>query len=289
MTPQEFRDSPTHGIDVDALGGSTEAENNAILKPVLLAATSWVNGKIGVESLQADERTDTFETRLSRRGEIVIYPRVVPVVSVTTIKYRVLPSHSWTTVDTSNIDRYKNRVVVRGIGTFGLNPSVGNLLIEAFDYRTPTDMDRLSRIPITVEFTYKAGYPITTLASNANAGATSVVITDATGVTAGQKLTIVDRYETEIVEVASDYESGTTIPLASALAYAHSAGDRVTAIPDAVRQATMLIAASLIRQAGSTSVTMEGTPSVIGGTTLDPSDMKIAEALLNDYRRVVPV
>ena len=71
----------------------------------------------------------------------------------------------------------------------------------------------------------------TTLFSSASGGATSIVVTSATGITASRRYKIrdADGAREEIVTVGSGYTSGTTIPI-SALKWARSAGAIIRSI-----------------------------------------------------------
>lgn len=73
----------------------------------------------------------------------------------------------------------------------------------------------------------------TTLAADAAAGATSIVLTAATGVADNIYLKVGDAGETEIVQVDPSWTSGTTIPLVTPLIRAHDAGDAVVQVDDA--------------------------------------------------------
>jgi hypothetical protein len=73
----------------------------------------------------------------------------------------------------------------------------------------------------------------TTLAADAAAGATSIVLAAATGVADNIFLKVGDAGETEIVQVDPSWTSGTTIPLQTPLVRAHDAGDAVVQVDDA--------------------------------------------------------
>lgn len=73
----------------------------------------------------------------------------------------------------------------------------------------------------------------TTLAADAAAGATSVVITSATGMADDLYFKAGDTGETEIVHVDPSWASGTTIPLTTPLIRAHDAGDAFVQVDDA--------------------------------------------------------
>lgn len=208
-----------HGIDwSELIPGGTQAENDAALQIILDQATDWVNTKVEMETLEARTTTETIESRMLRSGEILVYPRNWPINSVDSVRYRALPTLSWIDVDMGRVDVYRHKFVVRGLTKFTLGPNLLTAQDAFFWYRTPAEMTELSRVRMTVEYTYKHGY---------------------------------------------------------------------ATLPQAVKTATILYASALIKQRGAASATMNGNPSTIGGTTLDPSDMNIAASLLKPYKRVV--
>ena len=76
----------------------------------------------------------------------------------------------------------------------------------------------------------------TTLAADAAAGATSIVLTAATNIADNKFLMVGDATpvdETEIVKVDPAWTAGTTIPLTTPLVRAHDAGDAVVMVDDA--------------------------------------------------------
>lgn len=66
----------------------------------------------------------------------------------------------------------------------------------------------------------------TTLGAGASAGATSLTVASATGITAGRRYRVraVDGLTEEIVTVDAGYGGGTTVALAAALGYAYASG-----------------------------------------------------------------
>lgn len=82
-------------------------------------------------------------------------------------------------------------------------------------------------------------------------------------------------------------ERGPTIyPVTVEVTY-ESGYDTVEAIPVNVKTATILFAASLIKQRGSVSVNMSGTPNIMGGNPYNQTDENKAVALLQSMKRVV--
>ena len=110
-------------------------------------------------------------------------------------------------------------------------------------------------------YSYIAGYPHTTLASSAIAGATSITVNPPTpggtvlyGVYAGTALTIKDGANTETV-VASAAPTGLTVSLQSGLANAHNIpnspdGITVTALPNDLERACIHLTNVLLKAQG---------------------------------------
>jgi len=73
----------------------------------------------------------------------------------------------------------------------------------------------------------------TTMSADALAGATSIVLTSATGIADNQYLRIGDTDETEIRRVDPSWTAGTTIPLTAPLMRNHDAGDQVRQVDSA--------------------------------------------------------
>lgn len=92
----------------------------------------------------------------------------------------------------------------------------------AFDMSAYPDLvGHLLRAAVGADTTTAAAVS-TTLAAAAAIGATSITVTSATGITAGQALMLDTAANVEYVQVAPSYTTGTTIPLVNALTIAHA-------------------------------------------------------------------
>lgn len=267
------------------IAGGTTAQNDAELQNVIERASEWVNTECEVNTLLATTDTETVQTRINRSADIIVYPRNWPIISVTGVKYRFHPTHEWTTPDVTYIETWNDRFVIRSVTTLGGWAGSLAARIEPTSYRTPYDISTLNRLPVSVQYTYVNGYPMTELSSSALVDASTVSVKSATAIAAGQRLTIYDNEKTEHVTVAS--LAGTTVTLSAALKFAHAADVQISALPASVKQATITLTASLIKQRGSQSVTMNGTPSIMGGNPYDNKDERIAKELLRPFKRVV--
>jgi len=107
-----------------------------------------------------------------------------------------------------------------------------------------------------------------------------------------QDLKIYDGMYSEYVTVASNYVFGsTTVPITQALLYSHSAGVSISALPPAIKEATILATTAMLKVRGDSSLTMSvGTmPNSSGTPNLEQNignDMAMAMDLLKPYRRI---
>jgi hypothetical protein len=140
------------------------------------------------------------------------------------------------------------------------------------------------------QYTYVAGY-VNTAIVTAVAAATSLTVASGLGIVAGMTLRIYDGANTETVTVASTYTYGsTTVPLTSALGFTHSAGVAIGNLPNAIKQAAILVTTAFLRIRGDKSNTMSITTraqgSEITGSTRFGTDLQLALDMVNLYRRI---
>jgi hypothetical protein len=165
VTLDEFKRSPVHGIDWNTLDDSDDPiEDENALQTILDVAEAWVNAHeyVGVDTLETATHTERVVAYLDRNGEITIRPRNFPLNSVTSVKYRTSPRSDWTTLDVDqDVETLTNRFIIKGDGCVSFAAPLHDLVGYSgfnYGYRSPHDMNALRRIPITVEFTYEAGY-----------------------------------------------------------------------------------------------------------------------------------
>jgi hypothetical protein len=100
---------------------------------------------------------------------------------------------------------------------------------------------------IFAKYTYVAGYANTTVVSG-TAGASTIVVADPIGIIPGEMLRISDGANSETVYVSSSYTYGNaTITLASPLTFTHAAGAAIGNLPNAIKQACILITTAFIK------------------------------------------
>lgn len=146
--------------------------------------------------------------------------------------------------------------------------------------------------PGWLRITYVAGFANALLTSNASASAVTLAVDERAGFTPGQKVTIYDVVTgttiQEDVTVSSSYVAATgpgnlTV---SACVYAHLAGTRVSAIPDDIRQATILASTAYARTRGRTSISVNqaGGGRTTRTASLEGDEFARARILLGSFK-----
>ena len=122
------------------------------------------------------------------------------------------------------------------------------------------------------------------------AAATSLTVADGTGFIAGQHYRIYDGSKSEKITIANTYTYGsTTIPLTAPLTYSHAAGVAIGNLPNALKEACILITTAFIKIRGDNSMTMNLTtqPSInLGNNNRYSGDIAMALDMVNKYRRI---
>jgi hypothetical protein len=97
-------------------------------------------------------------------------------------------------------------------------------------------------------------------------------------------------HNSESVKVASNYTyDSITVPLVSPLTYSHTSGSSIGNLPNALKQACILITTAFIKVRGDKSVTMNITTtaqSVTEGASRYGSEIALALDMVNKYRRI---
>ena len=113
----------------------------------------------------------------------------------------------------------------------------------------------------------------------------------ADGILANQRLRIYDGANSETVTVASNYTYGsTTVPLTAALTYTHTSTASIGNIPNAIKQACILITTAFIKVRGDSSMTMNITTFPQANPTTGANryggEIALALDMVNKYRRI---
>jgi hypothetical protein len=279
LTVQEYKDAPT-SIDYNNLVvGGNQAAQDAELANVILRASSYMNEYLN-QSLVADSYTETQRVRVNGQGMIALHPNNSPIISLSSFEYGADPNNLVALPDCSTA-WFEAQQLIIPLSNLGLNYSSQGPLGFGFGYSP--------RQQLFTQYTYVSGFVNTTIAT-ATAAATSLTVTDGTGIIAGQQYRIYDGSKSERITVASTYTNGsTTVPLTSALAYSHAAGVAIGNMPNAIKEACILITTAFLKVRGDNSMTMNLTtqPTTnIGNNARYSGDIALALDMVNKYRRI---
>jgi len=280
LTLDEFKNAPT-AIDISNLVFNSQDPDvqDAELSNVIARSSSWIDTYCN-QVLAATTETENMRARMSSDGTIRIHPRYNPIIAVIAFSYGN-PSSQMNPIVDPSVAWVEDQQIIMPVGNLSFNYSTQGPL----QFGLPTTPRREYFINVQ----YVAGYANTTIVS-ANAGQSTVVVADATGITPGTTLKIYDGYSSEFVTVASNHTYGnTTVALASPLNYSHNAGISISALPPAIKEAAILVTTAFLKVRGDSSMTMgigtSPSQSTPGKDKLS-DEIKLAQDLLNPYCRI---
>lgn len=283
VSPAEFKAAPT-GVDVSQLipGDSNQAHQLAALVMQLQRA-SGVADKICRKVLAATVDTQAGFYRVQRDknlGSVIKVPLdFIPVTAVASVSVGSTPSALAPLTDLSNVWIGKKTATIPVFGN-------GNGTNTGPSSRFTGDLFA------TVQ--YVNGWANTTLTASVAPADTHIVVASPLGIMAGQQINLVNTSNAEVVTISPTWTpqitgSNVTIPLSGAVVGTYAAADTVTAMPQEVKQAVILIAKSLIKTRGSESIVLSSVTSQPDHINREESgvssDMDFAEFLLSDYVR----
>jgi hypothetical protein len=281
LTLSEYKNAPT-AIDYNNLVvGGNAAQQDAELAAVIQRASSWIDIHCN-QPLSAQYFTEQNRTRLTQEGFLVISPDYNNLVALTALSYGVTPTNM-VTADASTLNQtwMERAQMIYPLSQLGLTYSSQGPLSFGFP---PAIRSR-----IYANYTYVAGFTNTYL-SAASAGATSLTVLNPAGITANDVMTIYDGQYTEQVMTTSDYTFGsTTVPITSPLQYAHAAGVGIGSVPQAIKEAAILVTTDFLKVRGDNSLTMAVTTRASSGPSVQDiigSDLALAKELLRPFRRM---
>lgn len=285
VTVNEFKSAPT-GIDcstLDAMNIGNQSAQDIALQDVLRRASAWVDNYCKM-TLQASTNTETKEVHTTRDGRLVVHPNNIPIINLTYVGFKTSPNLGFTDQDLGSVQVFNNYFVIYYLQTGFFAPSLAVQYPE-FGYYNPYQKQKLSDLPIIVNYTYTNGYANALLTQDVANGATTITVDNPTGFNAGTQFTLYDSFE-ENCTVSS--VSGNTITLNSPILSYHAKGINASALPADIKQATILLASVLIRERGAVALTMNGTAvQGVNSNFVKYDDVTIAQNLLNPYRRVI--
>jgi hypothetical protein len=254
LTPAQFTAYPTWLDLANVAPGGLQSLQTDVLADVLLAASEWADSECGNMRLSAHFVSGENLTVRISGGRVVLQPRDVPCVAVTSLSWgwdpaaltslTLAPGVLW------NTDGRLVSFRPGGPGPVFTGPAIQFGASPCYAG------------PVYVTWSYVAGYVATTLPSGCSAGASSVTVADPTGVMPGQVLRIYDKGTgaaggagaSEALTVAASYVPqvpgvapvATSVPLAANTVYAHGNGTGITGMPRDMIQAVIAYAYSLL-------------------------------------------
>jgi len=281
LTIAEYKNAPT-AIDINNLVvGGTSAQQDAELASVIQRASSFIDIYVN-QPLIAQNFTEQSRTRMTQEGFLVISPDYNNVVALNSLAYGATPTNLVTVSSTSLQNCwFEKSQIIYPLSQLGTTYSSQGPLSFGFP--------PASRSRIYAAYNYTAGY-CNGLISSATAGASSFTMIDPIGLTAGTVVTIYDGASTEQVVVSPSYTYGsTTVNITSTLKYTHASGVAVGNMPQAVKQAAILITTDFLKVRGDNSLTMAVTTRASSGPSVQSivgSDIELAKQLLSPFRRM---
>jgi hypothetical protein len=279
ITVAEYKNAPT-SIDYDNLvvGGNATAQD-AELKNVILRASSYMDEYLN-QNVVANRATETQRVRLNNMGYIALHPNQSPIISLESFYYGGSPTNLVAVPDPSQCWFEEQQILIplsqmattySSAGPLAFGPGIGGSQ------------------QIFTKYTYVAGFANTTVVSG-TAGASTIVVADPIGIIPGEMLRISDGASSETVYVSSTYTYGSaTITLVSPLLYTHATGAAIGNLPNAIKQACILITTAFIKVRGDNSLTMNITTQPQGsipGAARYGGEIAMALQMVDKYRRI---
>jgi hypothetical protein len=279
LTVQEYKNAPT-SIDYDNLvvGGNATAQD-AELKNVILRASSYMDEYLN-QNVVANRATETQRVRLNNMGYIALHPNQSPIISLESFYYGGSPTNLVAVPDPSQCWFEEQQILIplsqmattySSAGPLAFGPGIGGSQ------------------QIFTKYTYVAGFANTTVVAG-TAGASTIVVANPIGIIPGEMLRISDGASSETVYVSSSYTYGSaTLTLASPLLFTHAEGAAIGNMPNAIKQACILITTAFIKIRGDNSLTMNITTQPQGsipGSARYGGEISMALSMVDKYRRI---
>lgn len=274
VTVQEFKDSPT-AVELDNLiiGGSSSSQDSA-LAVVIERASSWADA-LTYQVLAATIDVESARARVRPDGTIRMPLRFKPVIAVLSIAAGQVPSTLSTLLDTADVI----------IGQHGVLEFPATYAVNG-NYRGGT----VGPAHPLVRVTYVNGFPNTLTTTATAAGVTALPVTSALGIFPGTTLTIYDGVSTETVTVAAgDVPGSLNLTLTAPTRFAHTAGVSVSALPPKVKEAVILLTASLLETSGNDAISLSAMAepgNLASEKGASAENIALAMDMLEEFKRV---
>ena len=292
LTTQEYQRAPT-AMDVANLITGSPASQLVALQESIARASSWIDAYVtnsAYNTMCATLNTENATIWGNRAGQIMVHPKLWPILEVQSFSYSVPGAGSFTSSSITpqgNIWIEPQRFIVQPNATYGWNTvQIAGQGINAFG--APSG---IATQPYLCQWSYVNGFPNTTLSASVAAGAASITVTSGLGIYPGSQLTLYDAPYDEQVQVASTYTPDTTVvPLVSPLGYSHNSGVSTTCLPASVKQAAILLTTALIKQRGSGALIAQDMGAITsverGSVQNNEGDIGLAAELLDPFRQM---
>jgi hypothetical protein len=206
-----------------------------------LLASGWADNEAN-QPLGAHSFTQRTRCRVDQKGNLRWHSDHGPVVAVGTVGYGYSPT-ALTSIDGSGAWVENDANVILPIGAYS------GAWSGSLQFGTPAAYGEMF-----VRATCAAGYVATALASGASAGATSLTVTDPTGIAPGGTYRIWEPGVEEMVTVASTWvppavgstPAAMTVTLAAPTVAAHTSGADLSGMPDELRLAVTSKAVAML-------------------------------------------
>ena len=291
VSVQEVKFSPTASdLDLENLvsDSSQTAQDRALYELIVRASAkvdNYIFGRLG--TLNATSNTQNGRYQLDRSGRFKIHPSFTPVIAVSDFSWGISPGNmSALALTTSNVWIEEESIIVLPWNTPGATANYsGSDALGWLSYPNSAN-------EYYTQFTIVNGYPNTFTSSAVAAGATSLPITDPTGIYPGTNLTIWDGVNDEYVSVSSSYVAGSsTLTLAAPLQFSHGTAVNVSQMHPSVKQATIHFIVGMVKERGQgggfeISPAGEVTPSTSGKSKGFSDDELAAYDLLDAFKSI---
>ena len=280
LTLDEFKNAPTALDYGNIVAGGNQAAQDAELTNAIYRASSYID-QFCSQIIGATTNSERQRVRFSNDGTLRIHPQYHPIVALTALSFGPTPTSLIAVPDCSPAWIEDQSIIFPASGA-SLSYSTSGPL--GFGFGGPAGSE------VYAQYTYVNGYVNSRFAASTLAGATSITVDDASGIIPGQSLRVYDGASTENVTVSSSYVFGsTTVPLASAMTYAHASGVCISGLPAAIKEAAILITSAYLKIRGDASLVLDVTnqPSAsIDGDQRVSSDIGHAQDILKPFRRM---
>jgi hypothetical protein len=247
----EFKAAPTAVDAIALMTNGTAEQNTAQLAAVIKRASSWADMIAKQNPLAATSETDRALVRVRRDGYVALVCKFWPVLELTSCSLGPTPSSLVAVDAASGADAYieASKVIYVPAAwqsgslrpSFSLGSGVGGKMHALW--------------------TYVSGWPHAALGVTTAAGASTLLLSNTTGMYPGTRLEIADvisGYETVTVLAATDATHVTLVAPTTITHTLPTSPDLITvsALPGAVKEATIRLTSAVIKARGNEAIVL---------------------------------